>query len=167
MKQISITLKICLVILAGTVVFSSCKKYDINESSYTAENELLVINAWKKQMKSEKVNFDSTASKIYYIMDTTKVGSGPKVTSGNTVTVNYTGSYLDGTLFDFSNNYTYVHKGADQRMIPGWEEAIELLNKGSRGAFLIPSSLAYGPYGYYAIPPYTPLLFTIEVVDIK
>lgn len=160
-------INLLLFVISLTAFFSSCKKDEVVQSSYTAENEVLVISAWKSKMKSEKVNFDSTASKIYYIIDTTKVGSGPKVKTGNTVTVIYSGMYLDGTLFDFSNNYSYVHKLSTQRMIPGWEESIELLNKGSRGAFLIPSSLAYGPYGYYTIPPYCPLLFTIEVVDIQ
>lgn len=167
MKKNNIKSKVSFIILIGIIILSSCKKDSSFETSYTAENEALVINAWKKQMIAEKVAFDSTDSKIYYIIDTTKVGSGPKVISGNTVTVSYTGRYLDGTLFDFSDNYTYVHKASDQRMVQGWEEAIELLNKGSRGAFLIPSTLAYGPYGYYSIPPYCPLFFTIEVLDIK
>lgn len=154
-------------LIGFAAIFSSCKKDSPEQSSYTAENEVILINAWKKQLKSEKIAFDSTASKIYYIIDTTKVGTGLKVVSGNKVTVSYTGRYLDGTVFDFSNSYSYVHKATDQRMIPGWEEAIELLNKGSRAAFLIPSSLAYGPTGYYTIPPYCPLLFTIEVLDIQ
>jgi FKBP-type peptidyl-prolyl cis-trans isomerases 1 len=162
-----IVLKISIVAFVWGILLSSCSKKETYESSYTAENEALIISTWKNKMKQEKVAFDSTASKIYFIMDTTKIGTGSRVVSGNTVTVKYTGSYLDGTLFDFSDNYTYVHKAAGSRMISGWEEAIELLNKGSRGAFLIPSSLGYGPYGYYAIPPYCPLFFTIEVVDIK
>jgi len=160
-------IKISFFVVAFLAFLSSCKKDEPARSSYTAENEALAISDWKKQMKSEKVAYDSTATKIYYILDATKVGTGPKVASGNTVTVSYTGRYMDGTLFDFSEKFVYVHKASDQRMIAGWEEAIELLNKGSRGTFLIPSSLAYGPTGYYSIPPYTPLFFTIEVLDIQ
>lgn len=167
MRKVNNILKILLLAVCLVVVYSSCKKDSPEQSSYTAENEVILINAWKKQLKSEKIAFDSTASKIYYIIDTTKVGIGLKVVSGNKVTVSYTGRYLDGTVFDFSNSYSYVHKATGQRMIPGWEEAIELLSKGSRAAFLIPSSLAYGPDGYYSIPPYCPLLFTIEVLDIQ
>lgn len=167
MRNINSLIKISLFVIAVLAFLASCKKDEPVQSSYTAENEVKVINAWKSQMKTQKVAYDSTATKIYYIMDATKVGSGPKVTAGNTVTVAYTGRYLDGTLFDFSDSYTIVHKASDQRMIPGWEEAVELLNKGSRAAFLIPSSLAYGPSGFYSIPPYCPLLFTIEILDIK
>lgn len=167
MRKVNNILKILLLAVCFVVVYSSCKKDSPEQSSYTAENEVILINAWKKQLKSEKIAFDSTASKIYYIIDTTKVGTGLKIVSGNKLTVSYTGRYLDGTVFDFSNSYSYVHKATGQRMIPGWEEAIELLSKGSRAAFLIPSSLAYGPDGYYSIPPYCPLLFTIEVLDIQ
>jgi len=74
---------------------------------------------------------------------------------------------MDGTIFDSSDDYTYVHKSSSQRMIAGWEEGIELLNKGAKATFLFPSSLAYGQYGYYSIPGYSPLFFVIEVVDIK
>ena len=118
-------------------------------------------------MKSTNVAYDSTATKIFYILDKTNAGPGAKVATGNTVTVKYTGAFMDGTIFDSSNSFTFVHKGASSRMIPGWEESIQLLNEGAKGTFLIPSSLAYGTTGYGSIPPYSPLFFTIEVVVIK
>jgi FKBP-type peptidyl-prolyl cis-trans isomerase FkpA len=166
MKRLNAIIQLCIVVFF-VVAVSSCKKSEDTTNTYTAENELALTNAWKAKMKTDKVAYDSTASKIYYIVDTTKVGSGPKVTSGDTVTVKYSGAFMDGSIFDSSDNFTYVHKATGQRLIPGWEEGIELLNKGSRATFLFPSSLAYGTSGYYIIPPYSPLIFVIEVVDIK
>jgi len=54
-------------------------------------------------------------------------------------------------------------------MIQGWEEGIEILSKGGSATFLIPSNKGYGPLGSEdrTIPPYTPLIFIIEVVNIK
>jgi len=62
---------------------------------------------------------------------------------------------------------TYIHK--TNRMIQGWEEGIEILSKGGSATFLIPSNKGYGPLGSEdrTIPPYTPLIFIIEVVNIK
>lgn len=167
MKKLNSILKLCVFVLFLVATVSSCKKAEDPYASYTAENEAALIKAWIAKMKTDKIAYDSTATKIYYIIDATKVGTGPNVTTGNTVTVKYTGAFMDGSVFDSSESFTYTHKSSSQRMISGWEEGIELLNKGSRATFLIPSSLAYGPNGYSTIPPYSPLFFVIEVVDIK
>ena len=167
MKSLNINLKICALLLFFAGLVSSCMKDDDNTSTNPAETEAALISKWRAKMKSTNIAYDSTATKIYYVIDKTKVGSGANVAPGNTVTVKYTGTYMDGTIFDSSESFTYVQKASTSRMIPGWEEAIELLNKGSKATFLIPSALAYGPYGYYTIPPYSPLFFVIEVVDIK
>ena len=96
----------------------------------------------------------------------------PDVKTGDTVKVIYTGKFTDGTVFDSSigqrdGTYTYVQEGANTRMIQGWEEGIKVLNKGASATFLIPSAKAYGSSGYSTIPPNSPLIFVIEVVDIK
>jgi FKBP-type peptidyl-prolyl cis-trans isomerase len=167
MKSLNPVLKVCVLVLFLAGLVSSCMKSDDTSSSNTAETEAALLKSWKTKMKSTNIAYDSTATKIFYVIDKTKVGTGAKVTTGNTVTVKYTGTFMDGTIFDSSDNFSYVHKSSGQRMIAGWEEGIELLNKGAKATFLIPSSLAYGPYGYYSIPAYSPLFFIIEVVDIK
>lgn len=167
MKNLNFVFKYFVLLLFLAAFVSSCMKSSDPSSGNTAETEAAQIKSWKAKMKSENIAYDSTATKIFYVIDKTKVGTGPNVTTGNTVTVKYTGTYMDGTIFDSSDNFTYVQKSSSSRMIAGWEEGIELLNKGAKGTFLFPSSLAYGPYGYFSIPGYTPLFFVIEVVDIK
>lgn len=172
MSNRNVNVKLSVFVLFLVLAISSCMKTDMPEpTSYTAEREAGMIKDWKAGMKKGKIAYDSTASKIYYISDTTKIGTGAKVKAGDIVTVKYTGLFLDGTIFDASayhslqGTMTYIHK--TDRMISGWEEGIELMNKGASFVFLFPSSLAYGSSGSDAIPPYTPLLFVIEVVDIK
>jgi len=168
MKKMNVISKLSIFIIFVVVAVSSCKKVENPYSAYTSEHETAQIKEWKAKMKAGNLAYDSTATKIYYIIDKTKVGTGPNVKTGNTVTVKYTGTFMDGSIFDSSDSYTYVHKPTTgSRMIPGWEEGIELLNKGAKATFLVPSALAYGPSGYYTIPPYSPLFFIIEVVDIK
>lgn len=154
------------------VLLASCKKEDDPNAAYTPQREANMIKEWLAFVKTEKVQLDSTATGIYYIADTVKVGSGPTVKAGDEVTVKYVGMFLDGTIFDASayhnatdGTYEYVHK--TDRMVQGWEEGIEILKKGGSAIFLLPSSKAYGIRGYDLIPPYTPLIFSIEVVDIK
>jgi FKBP-type peptidyl-prolyl cis-trans isomerase len=52
-------------------------------------------------------------------------------------------------------------------LIRGWYEGLQLLKKGSKANILVPYDQAYGTSGYQDIPPYTNLLFEVEVVDIK
>jgi FKBP-type peptidyl-prolyl cis-trans isomerase FkpA len=150
------------VLIALTLVFG-CKK--IENTSNSSVQETLLIRAWVDATKKNSYAVDSTTTGMYYVIE--KVGTGAVAQAGNSVTIAYTGKFLDGTTFDASSSYTYVHKGASSRMIPGWEDAIEKLSKGGKGVFLIPSAQAYGPNGYMVVPPYTPLLFGIEILEIQ
>ena len=149
---------------------ASCLKSVDPYADYTPEREAGLIKDWLATVKQNKVHLDSTATGIYYVLDTTKIGVGPTIKTGDTVKVKYVGKFLDGTVFDASSYHgdgtmTYIHK--TDRLIQGWEEGIEVLSKGGSAAFLIPSVKAYGTTGAGSIPPNTPLIFLIEVLDIK
>ncbi len=107
-----------------------------------------------------------TKSGLYVIVE--KEGSGPKPKKGDRVKVHYTGTLLDGTKFDSS-----VDRGEPfvfnigGRVIGGWNEGIAMLNVGSKAKLIIPSSLGYGERGAGKnIPPFTPLIFDVELIDI-
>lgn len=185
MKKLNSFLKISGLILMVSFLVSSCLKSKDPYADYTPEREAGLISDWLTTMQSRNKNIDTTSTGLYYIVD--KTGAGPTVQAGDTVTVRYVGMYLNGNVFDASafhtaavgtslpyfsadSTYTYVHQAPDSdklAMIKGWEESIEVMNKGEKAAFLIPSAKAYGAYGYASIPPYTPLLFYIEVVGIN
>lgn len=170
MKKLNNILKIGAILLFVGITSSCLKESTDPYAQYTPEREAALIKDWLAAMVTNKNDIDTTSTGIYYIVDKTKIGTGPKVVAGNTVTVKYTGLFLDGTIFDTSTysgdgTMTYVHK--TDRMVLGWEEGIEVLSKGGSAAFLVPSAKAYGTYGYGTIPPNTPLIFVIEVIDIK
>lgn len=175
MRKANFVLRISVILFLFAAVMTSClKEPEDPYASYTPQREATMITTWRAQMKKNNVKLDSFMvdnTKIYYRLDTTKVGTGPTVKTGDKVTVSYTGKFLDGTTFDASTSYSYTHKDTDpqKRMIEGWEASIEHLNKGASALFMIPSALAYGPTGSYGgvIPPNTPLIFVIGVLDIK
>lgn len=175
MRKANCVLKISAVLFLFAAIMSSCLKEPVDPyASYTPAREASLITSWRALMKKNKVDLDSfmvDTNKIYFMLDTAKVGSGPLVKTGDKLTVSYTGRFLNGTVFDSSNSYNYTHKDSDpdKRMIPGWEASIEHLNKGASAVFMIPSALAYGTRGSYGgtIPPNTPLIFVIGVLDIK
>jgi FKBP-type peptidyl-prolyl cis-trans isomerase len=102
--------------------------------------------------------------------------------TGDTVLVNYTGSTLDGKVFDSSIQAEAQKAGLNQPgrnyeplqviigttpIIKGWDEGLLLLNEGSKAKLIIPSDLGYGDQGSGDIPPYSTMVFDIEVVKIK
>lgn len=98
-----------------------------------------------------------------------KKGNGPKVAMGKEVAIHYTGRLLDGTVFDSSigkDPLTYVV--GKMGLIAGWEEGVKDQPAGTQLQLIIPSALAYGPQGAgRSIPPYSPLVFDLEIVSVK
>ena len=100
-------------------------------------------------------------------LKTVKKGTGDKVEPLQTVKVHYTGRFVDGQVFDSSvergEPFTFT-VGAGQ-VIPGWDATVSNMKVGDKVTVLIPSDLAYGE-GTRGIPPYTPLVFDIELLEV-
>ena len=99
----------------------------------------------------------------------TKPGKGPKPAVNQNVKVHYTGKLLDGTVFDSSveRGEPFEFQLGAHMVIPGWDEGIALMSKGEKGVLYIPSELAYGPRQAGPIPPFSNLIFEVELVDFK
>lgn len=109
-------------------------------------------------------------------------GAGRIPTSGNTLVVHYKGYFLDGTVFDTSmeqaardagiynpsRSYTPIQfsfkRGA---VIEGWDLGFEFLKEGGKATFFITSNLAYKDSGRGSIPPNTPLIFDVELLEVR
>lgn len=139
--------------LASPEVVAQMKKDDVILQDYIKKNGL---------------NVQKTPSGVYY--QVLKPGTGDKPKTGQTVSVNYMGTLLSGKVFDSSDKQGRPIDfpiGLGQ-VIPGWDEGLAMLNKGSKAILLIPSPLAYGPRGAGAdIPANSPLRFEVELVGIE
>ncbi len=115
-------------------------------------------------MKSQYPNV--TPSGLRYIVLTEGTGAKPLATSN--VKVHYTGTFLDGKVFDSSvQRGTPIDFGLNQ-VIPGWTEGVQLMKEGGKYKFFIPYQLAYGEQGYPgAIPPKSDLIFEVELIKIN
>ncbi len=120
-------------------------------------------------LKQNNITVEPTASGLYFIEQ--EPGKGALVKPGQTASVKYSGSLLNGRVFDASD----LHQGklpfdvpvGQQKVIPGWDEALQKMKKGGKATVIIPSSLAYGYQGQGPIPGFSTLVFTMEVVDVK
>ncbi len=112
-------------------------------------------------------NATKTETGMYHLVQSAGAGATPA--RGDTVVVNYKGTFLDGKTFDQSNpGQPFEFPVGMGYVIRGWDEGLLMMKKGEKAKFLMPSSMAYGPRGAgNAIPAYSPLQFDIELVDIK
>jgi FKBP-type peptidyl-prolyl cis-trans isomerase len=105
-----------------------------------------------------------TSSGLQYEVIT--MGTGEKPGPQDVVRVHYTGMLLDSTKFDSSLDRGEPAQFGVNQVIPGWQEGIQLMPKGSKFKFYIPYELGYGESGTGPIPPYSTLIFEVELLDI-
>ncbi len=96
-----------------------------------------------------------------------KMGKGKKPAATDRVKVHYHGTLIDGTVFDSS-----VERGEPivfglNQVIPGWTEGVQLMPIGSKFRFYIPQELGYGAQNAGSIPPYSTLIFEVELLGIE
>jgi FKBP-type peptidyl-prolyl cis-trans isomerase FklB len=95
-------------------------------------------------------------------------GKGPRPQPTSVVTVHYRGTLLNGEEFDNSYQRGQPAQFELNGVIPGWTEAVGLMNAGAKYQFWIPSALAYGPQGRAPkIGPNAALMFEVELLSFK
>jgi FKBP-type peptidyl-prolyl cis-trans isomerase len=139
------------------------------EAEQSAVAEKLIAeekSVLQQYAKDNKLQVTETSSGLFIAI--IKEGTGQQAKSGDNVSVHYTGKLLNGKVFDSS-----VERGQPIRfqvgvgqVIRGWDEGISTMKVGEKSIFLIPSPLAYADRDMGEIPPNSPLIFEVELVEI-
>lgn len=111
-----------------------------------------------------KEGVQTTESGLQYKIITQGKGTIPAAT--DRVKVNYRGTLIDGTEFDSSYKRNEPATFAANQVIKGWTEALTMMPVGSKWELYIPQDLAYGSRDTGTIPPYSTLIFEVELLDI-
>ena len=127
------------------------------------QNEEQIISEY---INSEGITAQPTSSGLYFILE--KAGKGKHAEIGKKVTVHFTGMFLNGTVFDssYDRNKPISFRLGMGEVLSGWDEGIAMMKAGDEATLIIPSKLGYGK-GRGQIPPFTPLLFKIKLIDVK
>ena len=140
------------------------QQYELMIEEYRVAEDSLINDYITKN----NIKISPTEDGIYFIK--TVSGKGKAIANGSTVSVHYTGKLLDGAVFDSSieQGTPFDVTVGQGQVIPGWEKALLLMRGGDKATVLIPSKLAYGSRGAdYVIPPYTPLIFDMEILSVE
>lgn len=114
--------------------------------------------------KSKLDDVITLPSGLRYKIITNGTGKKPKADDG--VSTHYHGTLIDGTVFDSSVERGEPIEFLANKVIPGWSEALQLMPVGSKWELYIPYNLAYGERGSQKIPPFSPLVFEVELMKI-
>jgi FKBP-type peptidyl-prolyl cis-trans isomerase len=107
----------------------------------------------------------STPSGLAY--EIVQPGTGAKPKLSDTVRVHYTGTLVNGTVFDSSRESDQPAEFELGRVIPGWSEGIQQIAAGGKIKLYVPPHLAYGDEGAGGIPPAATLIFDVELLEVK
>jgi len=125
-------------------------------------------NLIAEYLKNNNITATPTASGLYYIEK--EKGRGVKVKTGDMVKVQYTGTFINGEVFDSSEKAgkAFEFEVGAGNVIQGWDEGLPMMCQGTKATLIIPAELGYGIDGYYpVIPPYSTLIFEIYVEEVK
>ena len=113
----------------------------------------------------EKEGVVTTESGLQYKIITE--GNGEVPTEESQVKVHYKGTLIDGTEFDSSYERDEPSVFSPNRVIEGWKEALTMMPVGSKWELYIPQELAYGAKESGKIPPFSTLIFEVELLGIE
>ncbi|MCB4809488.1 FKBP-type peptidyl-prolyl cis-trans isomerase [Tamlana sp. 62-3] len=139
------------------LIFTACKNDDTID--YRAQNDKDIQN----YIAENSLNATKTDSGLYYVIN--EQGSGEQPTYTSNVTVAYKGYFLNGSVFDESDENGISFNL--QQVIAGWTEGITYFNEGGSGMLLIPAHLGYGNSSYAGIPGGSVLIFDINLISVN
>ena len=148
--------------------FNAPKNFE-NYISEKSEADILRAEAEKESLEKLSEGMQETESGLKYKIS--KEGTGPNAKKDDLLSVHYSLQLVDGSEIDssFTRGAPIEFTCGVGQVIKGWDEAMQLLNKGSKARLIIPSELGYGAVGAGngVIPPNATLIFDVELVDIK
>ena len=148
-------------IVDSTQMQALYQKREEEQMKRMQEMEMQSKQDFEKYLSDNKITTQPTASGLYFIE--VKKGNGKKINKTDKVSVYYKGTFLDGRVFDENTNDPEPISFSLQQVIPAWTEGVSMMQVGGKAKLICPYQIAYGPRGYGSIPPFSNLVFEIEV----
>lgn len=158
MNRFSIYLLSLLTIAIGAI---SCS--DDDEDGLSVEEqfakEIELIDQYLDEKGIEAVI--DTASGLRYVIKNDTVGEQPKI--DDVIIFNYEGRFLSDEVFEEGDSVETTLGG----LVPGFQIVLKKFSEGTSGTLFIPSYYAYGKTGQGPVPPNTPLIFEVDLIEVK
>lgn len=138
-----------------------------DETTTCTNNSQEITNPLPERAGDLTTTMITTNSGLQY--QDTVVGTGAVAKTGDTVTVHYTGTLEDGTVFDtsYKRNQPFTFNLGAGRVIAGWDEGVVGMAVGGKRTLIIPPDLGYGNQAVGSIPAGSTLHFEVEVLEVE
>jgi FKBP-type peptidyl-prolyl cis-trans isomerase FklB len=152
------------------------------ETVFTPEMANQLINAYLTKLNEKKAVTNLIEGQKFLVENSKKEGvitlpsglqykvinegQGESPIDTSTVTVHYTGTLINGEVFDSSVKRGQPAQFPVNGVIPGWTEALQLMKPGAKWILYLPPQLAYGEYGTGGIEPNSVLIFDVELISV-
>ncbi|MEN9582196.1 MAG: hypothetical protein RL641_150 [Candidatus Parcubacteria bacterium] len=159
---------IVAVIVAGWFILSKNSDISKNTETTTATNTATAVLA-----DDQQDSMDQTLTSEKLIMETLQEGTGEPIKIGQIASVNYTGTLVNGKVFDssidpaFGHVKPFVFTVGSGNVIQGWDLGVLGMKVGEKRKLTIAPELAYGSEDKGIIPPNSTLIFEVELVAIQ
>ena len=159
MKIINKRYKFILRLMLFLIVMTSCSLETYTTRKNNANQEIL------SYLIENKIDTKQNSSGLVYIPINPGEGDTPQL--GDKVAFHYKGYYLNGEVFDssYDKSYPLIVEIGNGMIINGLEESLLLMNKGAKAKVIIPFYLAYNDMENAPVPPYSNLIFELEMID--
>ncbi|MDO8908066.1 MAG: FKBP-type peptidyl-prolyl cis-trans isomerase [Pseudohongiella sp.] len=126
-----------------------------------AEGEAFLVQ------NGQRSGVTTTESGLQYEVLESGAASGTSPTAVDSVLAHYEGRFIDGEVFDSSIERGEPAQFMLNQVIPGWTEGLQLMKPGDKWRLVIPAALAYGTGGSGPIPPFSTLVFDVELLEVN
>lgn len=160
MKRVSVKILYIFSIILIASILSSCSIESYSTKKIVANNEIL------SYLSNDGCAVLPDSLGLVYIP--LKQGNGVCPKSNDVVAFHYTGYYLNGDVFDtsYGKSRPLIVQLGDNQLIKGLEYALLKMDKGAKAKVIIPFYLAYGNMENGPVPPYSNLVFELELIGI-
>lgn len=155
-------LLIIAALAAGLYFFTSC----ISDGEQISYEENLKKGVEFLETNSKREGVITTASGLQYEILVEGIENGKMPKASDQVRCHYKGTLIDGKVFDSSYNSGSPIVFSLNQVIGGWTEGLQYMKEGAKYRFFIPYQLGYGANGIGPIPPYSALIFEVELLEV-
>ena len=174
-EAVGIFLSVAIMVVALSVVRFKSDSFAFKPATEGSTQSAVVAVSQNDRAKDNKLEedlkdaFTANGKLADLVIDDVRLGEGKEVQSGDTVSVHYIGTTQDGVRFDnsYERGTPFEFTVGDGKVIEGWEKGLIGMKVGGQRILVIPSRMAYGNRKVGPIPPDSPLVFTIELMEIK
>jgi|SRR3989344_922514 len=158
MKKLSQTQWIAVVVALGAVGYIFFLGGSLNN-----------VTSNLSQSGAATMSENNSANQTTLVVQDSTVGTGAEAMAGKVVTVNYVGTFQDGTKFDASADHGEPFSftlGAGE-VIKGWDQGVAGMKIGGKRVLIVPPELGYGDRQVGPIPPNSTLIFAVELLKVE